>query len=80
MMSRAEQTEVLELPCYVAGKEMGNEPLDVLYPYTGEVVGRVRQVDRAGLEEVLGSTQPVEMSRWGRHEVLNKARTLLDDR
>ena len=76
-MSRAEQTEVLELPCYVAGKEIGNEPLDVLYPYTGEITGRVRQVDRAGLEQALTATKPVEMSRWERHEVLSKARALL---
>ncbi len=79
-MSRAEQTEVLELPCYVAGKEIGNEPLDVLYPYTGEITGRVRQVDRAGLEQALTVTKPVEMSRWERHEVLSKARALLADR
>ena len=80
MMSRAEQTEVLELPCYVAGKEIGNEPLDVLYPYTGEIAGRVRQVDRAGLELALTATKPVEMSRWERHEVLSKARALLVER
>jgi len=79
-MSGAEQTEVLELPCYGAGKEVGNELLDVHYPYTGEVVGRVRQVDRSDLEKALDSTKPVEMSRWDRHEVLNKARTLLDER
>ncbi len=80
MMSGSEQTEVLELPCYVAGKEMGNEPLDVLYPYNGEIAGRERQVDRAGLEQALMTTQPVEMSRWDRHEVLNKARVLLAER
>ena len=80
MMSGTEQAEVMELPCYVAGEQMGSQPLDVLYPYTGEVAGRVRQVDRAGLEKALVSTHLVEMSRWDRHEVLNKARTLLDER
>ena len=80
MMSGTEPNEIIELPCYVAGEQMGSQPLDVLYPYTGEVAGRVRQVDRAGLEKALVSTQPVEMSRWDRHEVLNKARTLLDER
>jgi len=80
MMSGIEQTEILELPCYVTGKGMGSELLDVHYPYTGEVIGRVRQVDRSDLENALGSTKPVEMSRWDRHEVLNKARTLLDER
>jgi len=80
MMSETEQTEVLELPCYVAGQEMGSELFDVHYPYTGEVIGRVRQVDHSDLENALDSTKPVEMSRWDRHEVLNKARTLLDER
>ena len=79
-MSEAEQTEVLELPCYVAGREMGSELFDVHYPYTGEVIGRVRQVDHSDLEKALDSTKPVEMSRWDRHDVLNKARTLLDER
>ena len=80
MMSDTEQIKVLELPCYVAGKEAGSEPLDVFYPYTGELTGRVRQVDRAGLELALTATKPVEMSRWERHEVLNKARVLLAER
>jgi aldehyde dehydrogenase (NAD+) len=80
MMNGTEPTEIIELSCYVAGKEVGSEPLDVLYPYTGEVAGRVRQVDRAGLEQALASTHLVEMSRWDRHEVLNKARTLLNER
>ena len=79
-MNGTEPTEIIELSCYVAGKEVGSEPLDVLYPYTGEVAGRVRQVDRGGLEQALASTKLVEMSRWDRHEVLNKARTLLDKR
>ena len=56
MMSETEQTEVMELPCYLAGKEMGRELLDVHYPYTGEVIGRVRQVDRSDLETALDST------------------------
>ncbi len=80
MMNGTEPTEIIELSCYVAGKEVGSEPLDVLYPYTGEVAGRVRQVDRAGLEQALASTKLVEMSRWDRHEILDKARTLLNER
>ena len=79
-MNGTEPTEIIELSCYVAGKEVGSEPLDVLYPYTGEVAGRVRQVDRAGLEQALASTKLVEMSRWDRHEILDKARTLLNER
>ena len=74
------QTQALELPCYVGGKAVGGEPLDVLYPYNGEMAGRVRMIDREGLELALSETKPVEMSRWERHEVLNNARTLLAER
>ena len=36
-MSVAKKTEILELPSYIAGKAVGGELLDVIYPYTGEV-------------------------------------------
>ena len=48
-MSATDQTGVLELPCYVAGEEVGSEPLEVIYPYSGELAGRVRMVDGSGL-------------------------------
>ena len=79
-MSVTKQTEILELPSYIAGETAGGDLLDVLYPYTGEVAGRVRQVDGAGLERALTATQPVELTRWARHEILTKARTLLSKR
>ena len=79
-MSVAEKTEVLELPSLIAGEAVGGELLDVIYPYTGEVTGRVRQVDGAGLERVLTATQPVEMARWQRHAILSKARALVSGR
>ena len=79
-MSVTKQTEILELPSYIAGEAAGGDLLDVIYPYTGEVAGRVRQVDGAGLERALTATQPVEMTRWARHEILTKARTLLSER
>jgi aldehyde dehydrogenase (NAD+) len=72
--------EILELPSYIAGEAVGGELLDVIYPYTGEVAGRVRQVDGAGLERALTATQPVEMTRWQRHEILTNARGLLSGR
>ena len=75
-----EKTEVLELPSYIAGDAAGGELLDVIYPYTGEVAGRVRQVDAAGLERALTATQPVELTRWARHEILINARALLAER
>jgi aldehyde dehydrogenase (NAD+) len=79
-MSVAEKTEVLELLSLIAGEAVGGELLDLIYPYTGEVTGRVRQVDGAGLEQALTATQPVEMTRWQRHEILSKARALLSGR
>jgi putative phosphonoacetaldehyde dehydrogenase len=79
-MSVVEKTDVLELPSLIAGEAVGGELLDVIYPYTGEVAGRVRQVDGAGLERALTATQPVEMTRWQRHEILTNARALLSER
>ena len=75
-----EPNKILELPSYIAGEAAGDELLDVIYPYTGEVTGRVRQVDGAGLEHALAATKPVELSRWARHEILTKARALLSER
>jgi aldehyde dehydrogenase (NAD+) len=79
-MSVAAQTDVLELPSLIAGEAVGGDLLDVIYPYTGEVAGRVRQVNGVGLEQALDATQPVEISLWDRHEVLNNARGLLAER
>jgi len=75
-----EPNKTLELPSYIASEAAGDELLDVIYPYTGEVTGRVRQVDGAGLEHALAATKPVELSRWARHEILTKARALLSER
>ena len=49
-MSNSDQDGIPELPCLVAGEEMGGELLDVHYPYNGELAGRVRMVDGEGLE------------------------------
>jgi len=75
-----EPNKILELPSYIAGEAAGDELLDVIYPYNGEVTGRVRQVDGAGLEHALAATKPAELSRWARHEILTKARALLSER
>ncbi len=79
-MSNSDQDGVPELPCLVAGEEMGGELLDVHYPYNGELAGRVRMVDGEGLECALNRTRQVKMSRWERHEVLMKAREILSGR
>ena len=55
-MNATDQTEILELPCYVAGEEVGSEPLEVIYPYNGELAGRVRMVDGSGLERALSAS------------------------
>ena len=52
-MSVTKQTKILELPSYIAGEAVDGDLLDVIYPYTGKVAGRVRQVDGAGLERAL---------------------------
>ncbi len=79
-MSNSDQDGVPELPCLVAGEEMGGELLDVHYPYNGGLAGRVRMVDGEGLECALNRTKQVKMSRWERHEVLMKARDILSGR
>ena len=79
-MSNSDQDGVPELPCLVAGEEMGGELLDVHYPYNGELAGRVRMVDGEGLECALNRARQVKMSRWERHEVLMKARETLSGR
>ena len=79
-MSNSDQDGVPELPCLVAGEEMGGELLDVHYPYNGELAGRVRMVDGGGLECALNGARQVKMSRWERHEVLMKAREILSGR
>ena len=40
-MSTTELTGIPELSCHVAGEEVGSELLDVIYPYSGELAGRV---------------------------------------
>ena len=79
-MSVAESRGIPELSCHVAGEELGSELLDVIYPYSGELAGRVRMVDGSGLEQALTSTRKVDMTRWQRHEVLMRARELLSGR
>ena len=79
-MSNSDQDGIPELPCLVAGEEMGGELLDVHYPYNGELAGRVRMVDGEGLECALNRARQVKMSRWERHEVLMKAREILSGR
>ena len=79
-MSTTELTGIPELSCHVAGEEVGSELLDVIYPYSGELAGRVRMVDGSGLDRALSATRQVDMTRWQRHEVLMKARELLSGR
>ena len=79
-MNTADQDELMELPCYVAGEATGSEILEVFNPYSGKLAGRVRMVDSAGLEQALSATQQVDMTRWQRHEVLMNAREILSKR
>ncbi len=75
--------EVLDLPCYVAGRRIESErKLEVTNPYTGERVGCVTSAGREDVEDAIAATleggQP--LTRYERFEILNRARTLLLER
>ena len=73
----------LDLPCYVAGRKIESDrKLEVLNPYTGDVVGVVTRASRAdvdnAVETALSGGEP--LTRYQRYEILNRARTLLLER
>lgn len=76
-------TAVLDLPCYVAGRPVtSSHTLTVTNPYTGDVVGTVASVGPAEVDEAIEATlkggEP--LTRYGRYEVLHRARELLVER
>jgi phosphonoacetaldehyde dehydrogenase len=74
---------VLELQSYVAGEPVqSDDKLEVNDPYTGEIVGIV---SKAGPKDLNGAIEralecAVTLTRYQRHEILNRARTLLLER
>ena len=72
-----------DLPCYIAGESRttGNK-LEVLYPYTGEVTGTVSMAGPPELEAAITAALDGgrKLTRYERHEILEKARDLLGER
>lgn len=70
-------------PCLVAGEPVAsNQMLEVAYPYTGEVVGRVAMASGTDAERAIDaacSGGPM-LEHWPRHAILERARELLEDR
>lgn len=70
----------IRLPCYVAGEPVADRPeLEVFYPYDGSLTGTVAcatraDVDRAILVALQGNPA---LTRYARHEILGRARSLL---
>ena len=79
-------TDVLELPCRIAGEALrGSAWLDVVYPYDGSVVGRVPMLgreaaDRAVTAAVGFSAADAGFDRHARFAVLDRARGMLEAR
>jgi phosphonoacetaldehyde dehydrogenase len=66
---------LLEPACLIGGRdELGDDRLDVHYPYTGEVVGRVPLLDRATVRRALdlAGAARVELDRYGRSSLLDR--------
>jgi phosphonoacetaldehyde dehydrogenase len=73
----------IHLPSYLAGNAVfSDDRLDVLYPWDDSLTGTVSQFSAVHLnqaiETALAGGEP--LTRYQRHEVLNKARQLLADR
>ncbi len=79
----------INLPCYIAGEAtQGNQRLAVYDPYRAEQIGSVamlgaRELDRAveaALAPSTNGTTEKALTRYQRHEILMKARSLLEQR
>ncbi|MCE9546048.1 MAG: aldehyde dehydrogenase family protein [Planctomycetia bacterium] len=83
MTATAAPGKVHEFPCYIAGRAVKTGRwLDVHYPYTGELVGRVASASRADLELAIETTRLSRepLTRYQRYEILETARRLLGER
>jgi aldehyde dehydrogenase (NAD+) len=74
--------ENLELGCLVAGRRIGSENrLTVRSPYDGETVGTVALADASHVAEALEAAGSAPaLTRFQRHQVLDQARLLLQQR
>jgi len=73
----------LELPSYICGNAVTTgQKLEVLYPFDGSLTGTVSLIDRKQLESAIVTPLRhfTHLSRYERHEMLNKASALLAER
>lgn len=73
----------LQLSCFVAGRACGGSAnLTVKNPYHGDVVGTVALAGAAQLQEALAAATEYKptLTRFQRHQILEKARELLQSR
>jgi aldehyde dehydrogenase (NAD+) len=78
---RLSATIQVEPACLVGGRELhGDRRLDVLYPYTGEVVGTVPLLSRSEVRSALRlvGTAHVSLDRNARAEVLRRVAAAID--
>ncbi len=73
----------MHLPCYIAGQPVDAETrIQVFNPFNGSEVGSVASLGRSHTHEAIEATlkggEP--LTRYRRFEILNNARTLLDQR
>ena len=73
----------MDLPCYLAGRSVrSRQRITVKSPYTGEVAGTVPSLGRNETEEAVAAARAAtsRLSRYERHAVLSRARSLLEKR
>jgi len=73
----------VHLCCYVAGSPVQSEhKLSVHFPYDNQLAGTVTLCSGTDVEAAIRAPleKPVKLSRYERHEILDKARRLLMDR
>ena len=83
MSQATASTSVLELTSYIAGQPVtGGTTIDVIYPYNGEVSGRVSMITRDDLETALATHHAggEPLTRYERSAILTRTRELLLER
>ena len=82
MSSSSAPVSCVDLSCYVVGERVrGDGKLEVHYPYTGELVGTVATVGAPELDTAITAAldHTASLTRYQRHEILEKARRLLEE-
>jgi putative phosphonoacetaldehyde dehydrogenase len=74
---------MIETSCYVAGEALrGEGVLEVKSPWSGEVVGRMRLANREDVDRAIATAREYKpaLTRFQRHQILDKARELVEQR